>query len=117
MYKTKTFPHDLMWKLANTDYGEVKLTGAWNDNLNDCNPDELFFVLVNEHYDSGRWRSSHDLVFLEKSTGKHYHTRYERGLTESQHYSPFDSEEWIDCEEVLVESVVRTITETTWKYA
>lgn len=112
----KTFPHSIMVDLARSYDGEkCTLHGKWNEKLEDFEPDEVYQVIVNEHYDNGRWKSQHDLVFLDMQTGKHYHVRYENGLTESQHYSPFDGENEIDCAEVEIKQEEVVTIKTTWE--
>lgn len=113
--KTKSFPKELMRNLAETYSGEVKYMGEWNERIGTFAEDELYEVIVNEHYDDSRWNSVHNLVFLEKSSGKYYHTRYERGLTESQMCNPFDGEVTVECDEVTISTHIEQITVTTWK--
>lgn len=116
--KTKSFPHKLMVRLAYSWAGNdiIFVQGEFNEKLMDFEPDLEYVVVLNEWYDDGRWKSQHDLVFLDIQDGKHYHVRYEKGLTESQHYSPFDGEDTIECQEVTVTQKERTIIETTWEY-
>lgn len=115
---TKTFPHDTMVSLADSWACDdiIKIRGKWSDILEDVEPDKEYVVVVNEWYDDGRWNSQHDLVFLDKQDGKYYHVRYEKGLTESQYYNPFDGEKTIECHEVSITQTPRIIVETTWKY-
>lgn len=96
----------------------IKIKGEWNNKINDFDYSS-YIIVVNEWYDNGRWKSEHDLVFLDKQDNKHYHIRYEKGLTESQHYNPFDEykdDEMIICDEVEVQTKKRTIIETTWSH-
>ena len=118
MRKTKTFDHKTMVALADgwACNDVITIHGKWNDKTEDFDPDCTYVVLVNEWYDNGRWRSQHDLVFLDNQDGKTYHTRYEKGLTESQYYEPFDGEKTIECEEVLVTRKERVVIDTTWEY-
>jgi hypothetical protein len=94
----------------------IKIMGNWNEKTEEFDPDKTFVVVVNEWYDDGRWKSQHDLVFLDNQDGKYYHVRYEKGLTESQYYNPFDGEDVISCSEVSITQKERVIVETTWEY-
>lgn len=115
--KYKRFPNDLMVVLAASyDGDKYTYNGKWNESINDFDPDCVYEVIVNQHYQNGRWKSEHDLVFLDKQDGKYYHVRYEDGLTESQHYSPFDGEDVISCSEVDIEQKEVVTIKTTWKY-
>lgn len=114
----KKFAHSLMVRLADSFEGSViKELGDWNEKTEKFAPDIEYEVIVNAWYDDKRWNSVHDLVFLDKSTGKYYHTRYEKGLTESQYLNPFDyDKEGVMCDEVTITQTERTIIETTWEY-
>lgn len=92
----------------------MTLHGEWDEKLDDILPDRVFTVVVNEEVDKGRWNSIHDLVFVDNSTQKHYYVRYEKGLTESQYYEPFDNEREVECTEVIVTEKQVTYTEYTW---
>lgn len=115
---SKTFPHKLMVQLADSwDGSVIKEMGDWNEKTEEFAPDQEYEVIVNEFYDTKRWTSEHDLVFLDKSTGKYYHVRYEKGLTESQYLSPFDYyKDGVECDEVQITRTERTIIETTWNF-
>lgn len=110
-----TLPKNTMKQLANS-WGKTKVLGNWNEKLGDFEPDIEYEIIINEEIDTGRWNSIHDLVFLDTSTGKYYHTRYEQGLTESQMYSPFDYDDYVECDEVTITQKPVTTIETTWKY-
>lgn len=114
----KTFDHDTMVRLADS-WGcddVIFVKGEFNEEIMDFGPDLEYVIVLNEWYDDGRWKSQHDLVFLDKQDGKYYHVRYEKGLVESIYYSPFDGEKTVDCQEVSITQTERTIVETTWEY-
>jgi hypothetical protein len=118
---TKEFPAYVLKRLVEewACDDEIKFMGDWNEITEDFEDDDVYVVVVNEWYDNGRWKSQHDLVFLDKQDGKYYHYRYEKGLTESQHYYPLDEYkkyDSVECDEVTVERKERTIIETTWAY-
>lgn len=92
------------------------LSGDWNAVLNSFAPDITFTVLVNDHNSDGRWNSRHDLVFVDNSTGTKYHTQYERGLTESVLYRPFEFDTEVQCNEVEIHEEIQTITVLKWNY-
>ena len=56
--------------------------------------------------DTTRWSEIHEVVFLDKLTGKHYCSSYSNGLTEQQDESPYeyanDEEECGEVEQVEV---------------
>lgn len=115
---TKEFDHDLMVRLADSWACNdiIKVMGDWDEKTEEFEDDKTYVVVVNEWYDNGRWKSQHDLVFLDNQDGKYYHIRYEKGLTESQYYEPFDGERIIECREVTITQTERTIIETTWDF-
>lgn len=106
---------DLMKRMAEADAGDkIVEFGLYNEITDEIEDDVVYEVIVNEHYNDGRFKSEHDLVFLDTSTGKYYHTRYERGLTEYQMYSPFDFLTEVHCNEVTISQETVTYTKTTW---
>lgn len=110
------FEVDLMKRMANADAGDIiREYGLYNEITDEFEDDMVYEVIVNEHYDDNRFKSEHDLVFLDTSTGKYYHTRYERGLTEYQMYAPFDFLTEVYCNEVTINQEVVTYTKTTWE--
>lgn len=112
---TKIFPQSLMKDLS-YGYGTTKVMGDYNEKTDSFAPDIEYEVLHNEQCNTTRWNSVHNLVFLDKSTGKTYHTQYEIGLTESQYLSAFDyDKEGVECTEVQTWEEQVTYTVLKWR--
>lgn len=104
-----------MKRLA-ASYGPVTVYGEYNDKLDEFEKDIELHVVHNEQYDTNRWNSIHDLVFIDTSTGIGYHVQYEEGLTESQMLTPFYyDKEGVECQEVEIWEEEVTYTEVKWK--
>lgn len=117
MITTKTFDQKFMKRLADSDVGTVIVEmGEWNELYEDFGEDTEYEVILNEHYDNGRWKSQHDLIFLDRSMDVYYYVRYERGLTESQYYDPFDGEKTVECKVVSITKTERVVYDISWEY-
>lgn len=88
---TKTFSKELLVGLIWGDY----------------DPDK-YEVVLNDLYGHSRWSLLFKMVFKDKSSDRHYITRYSQGATECQDERPYDdSPDEIECVEVMqVETVV-----------
>lgn len=118
MKKTKTFDRKFMKQLAELCAGDtITKIGEWSESYGDFGEDTQYEVILNEYHDSGRWKSQHNLIFLDTVMDIYYYVRYERGLTESQMYDPFDGETIIECEEVVVTKTERIVYDYTWESA
>ena len=110
---TRWFSQKIMKELAYS-YGTVTVYGAWDEKTEEFGPDTILEVIHNEQCDTTRWNSVHDLVFVDKATGVTYHTRYEKGLTESQMLEPFYYDnEGVECD--IVKTWEEQVTVLRWK--
>ena len=114
---TKSFDQRFMKRLADSEQGDIITEmGEWSDVYNDFGQDTDYEVILNEHYNDGRWKSQHDLIFLDKRTDVYYYVRYERGLTEKQYYDPFDDEKTVECRVVTITKTERVVYDINWEY-
>lgn len=115
MSKYKNFSGPFLRRLADSQENDIQKREEYNDKSQDMELIEHAQVIVNDHVYDGRFRSTNDLVFLDLLSMAKYHVRYERGLTESQHYAPFDDEDFVSCERVEVTRKEILVVKYEWQ--